>query len=370
MERNIDKQFLNVDQNLKYKLLSDADIDSLINKLEDRRRLGRITRWNRTQQFNYFQSTASRRLFEGMANLEGGQGFRARIQDDYKQIGSENLRLLCAASSIAYQFGYPLPIGTASKIAGLQTNELQDLLTDDGHDLMLLETRGIRTPHRITASLIVEAALSVEERFEALRRLLGALAPHIDVQAIRNQTRPYRLLRVLMDQASVTRLIGTEYGRTLYELMQDAYDWNGRYWDQRALFESELGNHAQARSYAEHSLRIHRHPFAFNTLGTVLGRIAVQNGDSETLREAIKNLQYARDERRWQASEHPYVTFFTTIIRFGQQWGLPAIPTQVRDEFTKWFDQAKRGSVFSNPSEEGQLRTFQWDWLSLAVDEG
>ena len=346
VERNIDKKYLNYSDKYNYRLLSDDDIDSLIDKLEDRRRLGRITRWSRPRQFNYFRSTASRRLFEGMANLESGQGFRTRIQDDYRRIRTEKLRLLCAVSSIAYQFGYPLPIGTASKVTGLPANKLQDLLTNDGHDLMLLETRGIRTPHRITASLIVEAALSIEERFEALRRLVGALAPHIDVQAITNLTRPYRILRVLMDQASVTRLVGTDYGRRLYELMQESYDWNGRYWEQRALFESELGNHAQARSYAEHSLRIHRHPFAFNTLGTVLGRIALQNGDSETLHEAIKNLQYARDERRWEASEHPYVTFFSTMIRFGQQWGLSAIPTHLRDEFTKWFNQAKRGSVF------------------------
>ena len=207
----------------------------------------------------------------------------------------------------------------------------------------------------------------MDERFVAVQSLMLALAPHIDVGAIVSLTRQYRLLRRLMDQESVMRLLGPIHGRTLYEVMQGSYDWNGRYWDQRALFESELGNHAQARSYAEHSLQIHHHPFALNTLGTVLGRIAVQDGDPDTLREAIRNLEYARDQRRWDASEHPYVTFFTTMIKFGQAWGVAAIPTQLRSVFTEWFNRASNSSVFSSAYAERQLKTFQRDWLYLAV---
>ena len=156
-------------------------------------------------------------------------------------------------------------------------------------------------------------------------------------------------------------------GRKLYEVMQEPYDWNGRYWEQRALFESELGYHAQARSYAEHSLQIHRHPFAFNTLGTVLGRIALQSGDIGILREAIKSLENARDERRWEASEHPYFTFFTTMIKFGEKWGLSAIPIQLRGIFTEWLNMANRSRVFSNLNGETQLQKFEREWLYLAT---
>ena len=232
---------------------------------------------------------------------------------------------------------------------------------------MLIDRNGVRPPHRITAGMVVESALSMEERFAAMRSLMLALAPHIDITAIVNLTRPYRLLRRLMDQESVMRLVGPDLGRTLYEVIQDPYDWNGRYWDQRALFESELGNHVQARSYAEHSLKTHHHPFALNTLGTVLGRMAVQGGDIEVLKEAIRNLEYARDQRRWDASEHPYVTFFTTMVRFGQEWGLAAIPTQLRSTFTEWLNQANRSVVFSNARTEQQLEIFQQDWLYLTV---
>ena len=285
LEHKIDRRFLHVNPEYEYRLLSDIDIESLVDKLSSRRRLGRITRQNRVQQCNYFKSLASRRLFEGMANLEGGRGFQTRIRDDYRRVPNESLKRLYAASSIAYELGYPLPLGIASKIAGLTGKALEALLASDEQDIMLIDLNGVRPPHRITAALVVESAISIDERSSAMQSLMLALAPHIDVTAIVNLTRPYRLLRRLMDQESVMRLVGPVFGRKLYEMMQGPYDWNGRYWDQRALFESELGNHAQARSYAEHSLRIHHHPFALNTLGTVLGRIAIQDGDIEVLKE-------------------------------------------------------------------------------------
>ena len=367
LEQKIAKRFLHLSPAYEYRLLSDRDIDSLVDKLSSRRRLGHITRQNRIQQCNYFRSFASRRLFEGMANLEGGQGFQARIRESFRLVDDESVRRLYAACSVAYELGYPLPLGISSKIAGMTATQLQAFLVGDEQDIMLIDRNGVRPPHRITAGMVVESALSMEERFAAMRSLMLGLAPHIDITAIVNLTRPYRLLRRLMDQESVMRLVGSDLGRTLYEVIQDPYDWNGRYWDQRALFESELGNHAQARSYAEHSLKTHHHPFALNTLGTVLGRMAVQGGDIEVLKEAIRNLEYARDQRRWDASEHPYVTFFTTMVRFGQEWGLSAIPTQLRSTFTEWLNEARRSVVFSNARTEHQLEIFQQDWLYVAV---
>ena len=367
LEHRIDSRFLHLRREYTYRTLSNRDIESLIHKLSSRRRLGRITNYNRNKQREYFTRTASRRLFEGMANLEGGQGFRNRIRNDYRQIKSENLRRLYAASSIAYEIGYPVPIGLASRIAGLSTRELVDSLANSEQDAMVLESGGVRPPHRLTASMVVEAALSSDDKNDATQSLALALAPHIDIDAIRNLTRPYRLIRRLLDQETVMRLLGPRDGRALYEVIQESLDWNGRYWEQRALFESELGNHAHARSYAEHSLKILRHPFALNTLGTVLGRIALQNGDVDILREAIKNLELARDERRWEDYEHPYVTFFQTIVKFGEEWGIASIPTQLRQTFTDWHRLAGSSRVFLGPRGEFQLQEFQRRWLSLAT---
>ena len=367
LERQIAQEYLHLRSEYVYQFLSDNDIEVLIDKLASKRRLGRITRSTHPQQHRHFARRASRRLFEGMADLEGGQGFRIRIRNDYHRITSRHLKLLHAASSIAYELGYPLPLGISARVAELSVRDLDALLKSDDQDTMVMDSNGVRPPHRLTATLFVQSALSDDDKFDAMQRLVLSLAPHIDIEAIRRLTRLYRLLRQLMNQETVMRLVGAQNGRRLYETMQASYDWNGRYWEQRALFESELGNHTQARSYAEHSLQIHRHPFAFNTLGTILGRIAVQDGNVDTLREAIKNLESARDERRWEASEHPYITFFTSMIRFGETWGLATIPSQIRNTFTVWFNHGKTSRVFASPTGENQLQQFHHAWLDLTT---
>lgn len=368
LTQKVDAKFLYIRDGYEFRSLSDADIDSLLDKLASRRRLGRITRWQRLQQEDYFRKTAGRQLFEGMARLEGGQGFRGRIKKNFEGIEDQRIQQLYAAACIAFELGYPLSIGVAIQVSGIDAIELAELAAQDGQDLLVLAERGVRPSHRITASLVVEAALSMDLRREAMERLAYALAPHADARAIAERTRPYRLLRRLMDQETARRLLGPEGGRRLYETMEVSYSWNGRYWEQRALFESDLGNHAQARSYAEHSIAIHRHPFALNTLGTILGRIAVQTGDIGILHEAIECLQDSRDERRWDASEHPYVTYFNTMVRFGETWGKAMMSETLRSTFAEWFDRARRAAIFATPLETQTLQGFLNRWLALPTE--
>ena len=365
LQDRIHPTFLHISPSYEYRLLSDEDVESLINKLESRRRLGRITRSTAQQRGDYFIRTASRRLFEGMANLEGGEGFQYRIRTGFQVIQDRHIKDIYSASSIAYQLGYTLPIGISSKVGRIPIRHLSTLLAKT--DTMVLTDKGIRPPHRITASIVVDSVLSPDDKYNAMYRLMFSLAPHVDINAIRNRTLHHRLLRQLMDEEAVMRLVGVNRGRELYAAVQHLFDWNGRYWDQRALFESRLGHHPQARSYAERSIQVQEHPFAFNTLGTILGRISIQSGDVNDLQECIRNLESARDRLTRDTSEHPYSTFFSTMNRFGQEWGLATIPTPLRNMWTDWFNQSQRELLYSHPQGQAQLRDFQNQWLRLAI---
>jgi len=365
----ISEQFMSPDCVCDMGRLSDGDIDGLIDKLDSRGRLGKITRLPHREQRAHFADEASRRLFEGMAGLEGGEGFRDRIRKRYSLITHGEYRDACVAASIAYELGITLSLGLTADSAGVLPRELEGMVARDSSDLLLLTRNGVRPPHRITAHMLRADAVGGEDRFRVSLALMKALAPHLDLRAIVAMTRAYRLGRQLMDWEIVWRLVGKDRAREWYDCLREDLEWNGRYWEQRALMESRLGEHAIARSYAERSVRIHAHPFALNTLGTVLAHLAVETGDTEMLRSAVVNLREARDFPQWKPMEHPYVTFFSHILNFASKWGIAQIPSDIRRVWPEWYRGAERLPMFSHAENARRLRGWQREWLTLGVKD-
>ena len=180
-------------------------------------------------------------------------------------------------------------------------------------------------------------------------------------------SREYRIVRYLMNQDLIARIAGENAGRKWYDELRPYYDWNGRYWDQRALFESRYGQHETARSYAERSIQVHRHSFGFNTLGTVLLRTAIRRGSTRELLEGIKNLYNAKDFAEWDSREHPFTTFFTSIIRYSQEYGIDSVPQEVKNAWASWFREAQSSRVFSTQQGQELLLNWQRQWLRFAV---
>ena len=362
----IDPQYLNVGQARWYGRLSDGDIERIIDKLHSRGRLGRITRWDREEQRNYFAGYADRSLFDAMAEVEGGSGFRETVKQIYKGLPSEGVKRLYAAACICYEQSIPIPTGIAANLAEVAPKDLVTLINNECAGALVLTRTGIRPPHRITANLAV-GTLPVEVRSDVCLSLSKVLAPHIDERAMRTGAREYRIVRYLMNQDLIARIAGENAGRKWYDELRPYYDWNGRYWDQRALFESRYGQHETARSYAERSIQVHRHSFGFNTLGTVLLRTAIRRGSTRELLEGIKNLDNAKDFAEWDSREHPFTTFFTSIIRYSQEYGIDSVPQEVINAWASWFREAQASRVFSTQQGQELLLNWQRQWLRFAV---
>ena len=362
----IDSQFLSKEQTYWYGTLTKDDADNIIDKLHHRGRLGKITRWNRELQRSHFVKSANRRLFDAMSELEEGGGFQDRVRNVYGALSSDRLKNLYAAACLCYEQSIPLPTGIGVQFSGGPPRGLIKLIEEECNGILLLTRNGIRPPHRITASLVVNT-LPRSARYEISLSLAKSLAPHVDEQSMRAGTVEYRIIRHLMDRATVLRLVGPEKAREWYDQMREYYHWNGRYWDQRALLESGFEAHETARSYAERSIQVHNHSFGYNTLGTVLLRMAINRGNPESLIDGIKNLERARDFQNWGEREHPFVTFFTSLLRFSDNWGINAIPQQARGAWTQWFRDANSATLFSRPEQRVKLEQWNSRWLSLAV---
>ena len=287
-------------------------------------------------------------------------------QVDLTTLPSNQLKDLYVAACLCYRQSIPLPTGIGAQFAGVPARDLLNLIERECNGILLLTRNGIRPSHRITASLVV-STLPQAVRYEVSSSLAKSLAPHVDEQAMRAGTGEYRIIRHLMDQATVIRLVGHEKARAWYDDIREFYNWNGRYWDQRALLESGFGEHETARSYAERSIQVHKHSFGYNTLGTVLLRMAINRGNAESLIDGIKNLEIARGFQNWGEREHPFVTFFTSLLRFADGWGINAVPHQARTAWTQWFRDANSLTVFARPEVRMQLEQWNRQWLSFAV---
>lgn len=366
MNDRISSQYLDISEAYWYGKLADADIDRIIDKLHSRGRLGAITRRTRDQQRTHFVETANRSLFDAMSELEGGKGFRERVSEIYHGLMSENSRRLYAAACLCYDQSVPLPAGIAADFAMVKPADLLNLLDNEFKGLLILTRLGIRPPHRIMARLLV-GTLDDSVRSDVSFALAVALAPHIDQAAMRRGTREHRIARHLMDHRTVARHSGPDKGSKWYDGLRQYYDWNGRYWDQRALFESRCGQHEVARSYAERSIQVHSHSFGYNTLGTVLLRMAIDQRLISALHEGIAHLETSKRLREWEDREHPYTAFFTYLIQYAERWGMHDIPQQVRSQWGDWFREALSSRVFSSRDGQRQLEAWNKRWLQFAV---
>ena len=329
--------------------LTTNDIERLIDKLESVGRLGRITRLNTDRRRQYFRLEHSGQLFSSMAGLETGEGFIDRIVRTHRDLDDDQIRVLVSAVALAYNYGNPLRISIASQVSGFDPSLISRLLRRELAGIVVGERTGLRLPHKMHASLLVQHAMTSSERFDVGIAVAKAIGKHLDRASIAQMSREHRLSRQILHHGNVMWLVGESRGRDFYEAVAPEYSWNGRFWDQRALFEMRLGDLGRARSYAERSVHEHPHPYAFTTLGRVLMGVAERSGELEEVREAINALNEARGIfrkwRYWQPDEYPYTTFFAGLLAFVNAHGFGALDSSARQEWSRWMYQARRSGI-------------------------
>lgn len=374
--QGITQEFLRAGKDHEMALLSDGDISTLLDKLEEMRRLGKLTRRVPNDRHMYFRRDAKRQLFVGMAGLEGGLGFMGRLKDEYLSVKSDMLRTVYALTCISYTFGYPLPVGIACAAAGISSMDLFREIRTGGQleGIVRVEWRGLRPRHRMVAVMIIERVLDRSARFDLSLALAKALAPYVTTDTIRQRTLPYRIARSLMDSSTIFGWLGRVRVRDWYNQLVSEYSWNARFWEQRALAESELHDFPKARSFAEEALRLQKHPYTLNTLGTILVQMAIEHfeagseASSDTFWEGVEQLRESRrlGERKF---EHPFITFFTHALHFARLTLKDhAIDRRLATEWTRWMTIAKQSQVFGHSENYQRLQEYQQQWLQFGVN--
>lgn len=274
-EKGMRVDFLNAGvSRVDHSRLSAADALAVIEKRTAANRLGGFTGQKSADIRRDFMTKHEADLMSALASMElGAEGFQRRIREIAQKIeAAPELRRLLFVVALVHRWGYALPVHFAAAASGVSSAAINAACSEDGvlGDVMVLEPRGIRFRHRIVAERYFAGFANSQERRELSLRLAEAVAPVVNIRAIRARSYEFRLSRVLMDRRNVTEIVGSKKAALeWFEAMESSFSWNSRYWEQRALLEAENGNFAPAYSFAKAAVAKERHPFPLTTLGAV-----------------------------------------------------------------------------------------------------
>ncbi|CAB4547232.1 unannotated protein [freshwater metagenome] len=317
-------------------------------------RLGRLEGLDRRSQELHFV-TNGRDLFSSLATLEDAHGFIDRGAAAY-QSAEPKVKGIFTAVALVAKYGLSVPINIVSEVTGQDVNEIFAELDPGGplSDWIVTdknEVGAIRLRHHFLADLITSdrcSAFHMTPLSELGLRIAKSCAPFINPRAMRRRTHEFRIVREMMRVEAVRDLLGRDDVDDWYAELEEYYNKNARYWEQRALaLTSDLG---RAFSYAKKAVACHEDAFTLNTLGTVLmrraGELSEQIQPTTRFHYWVEGLDALAKSARISEGEfeHPYMTFFTYTHRL-----MPILPSldsasraRVQAAYAEWRQEAIR----------------------------
>ena len=174
--------------------------------------------------------------------------------------------------------------------------------------------------------------------------LANAIAPRVNRGAVKMRTPEARLAGRLFDADKIVRPLLEVHAEEFYVSVKDAWKWNSRYWEQRALL---IGNRdiRTALQFARHAVAIERHPHPLTTLGKVLlmslnscpneaERASVFGDAFEVLSDAI-----SMEARASRVTIQPFSTLLIGTSRFLEKGG--ALTLEQHDVVRRYANDAR-----------------------------
>jgi hypothetical protein len=337
-------------------------------------RLGTHSRLSDEDLEQQFRVDSDGHMIDFLARLEGAQGYRDKVLSEISDLAlPNNWRIAVRATCAVHSHGYSAPLHALSRLSGIAVSEIASSASKQHSHIFAMDGLGLRMRHRMFAEVMWRNSFSLAERLATTVQLLSFLAPQINPESIRRKVPAHRIARALMRQEAAHDSLQADGALEMYRQLEVEYAWHSRFWEQRALLMSRLGEHEPAYSYASEAVRLERHPFTLNTFGTVCSRaaIALLGKDEDTalhrFLEGEDSLHQSRRlaELRGEDWEHPYRTFFANALKWQRACrGRPHLILDVDTKFHRWMDEARESSAFMHDREQASLNRIEAAWIA------
>jgi hypothetical protein len=216
-----------------------------------------------------------------LLELVPGGRFIDKLKSEWNSIPPDTRRICYGIVCLSTAAGLPLSGAVLLRAVGAPIS----LSPEDPEAAPLhgsiVRTRGdaYKARHRVIAEHLLRDCMSRAEVHDASSRLMRALAPYVSRRTIMQRTDEARAVRALMDADGIfVPLLGAE-AEKWFEELQPQWEWNSRYWEQRALVALRAKEYARARDFANTARGVEAHPFPMTTCALVF-LVSVQDDGS------------------------------------------------------------------------------------------
>lgn len=190
-------------------------------------------------------------------------------------------------------------------------------------------------------ALIADRDLDLVE--SASLDLARTLSPYVNRTAIMRRTPEARLVRSLFDVDVFVGPFLRDRAERWYDACQSDWEWNSRFWEQRALLASNT-DVSRGLRFARMAVAIEDHPFTLNTLATLLfkqierGGVADLSGIFDEGFDCVRRA-VAFERKKSRVSVYPYMTLCNGVIMYVKRGG--RLDENQRDEIASLATTAR-----------------------------
>lgn len=230
-------------------LLSDDDIEKLIDVLIRENRQGMLRGHTRSEQIGLFREQSGRELLVAMIQATSGKKFSEKVIEEFLELSKEQALIYgLVAVSTSFRFGLSsqdiliaLADETNASINAIETLISRKLLRRGSDGTVFLR-------HRVIAE-IVRDYLQINGFLFVILQGLAAVAASRSVELRRSGSRAWRILRSILNHDFSLRSLGLDSTRNLYGSLEEILSWDHHYWLQRGSFEVERGDLSLAQNF-------------------------------------------------------------------------------------------------------------------------
>lgn len=279
----------------KMPLLSGADINNLLDKLQDHGLLGKLQAMPRDRQAKEFSVRAGKQLLVAMREATLGADFDTIIANELEDLQADEIRIVYLAACLATAAGYGITTEQIIGLTDLSPAECLALL-DGGLKGVVVEMgkAGLWfARHRIIAEVVVDKLASRDLLKQAYKRLLESLSRDLP-RPVKTSGRVFRLYRDVINHNVISKRFRNSIldAREIYEAVRPYCEHDQHFWLQYASLELEYGELSFAEVYIASAEALAPYDnFVQNTKASLLYQKALQ---TDRLQEALSLREEAR----------------------------------------------------------------------------